>query len=497
MPHKPSHQPQSTAADKIEQRTFGGEYTLFVGSSKDDRFGGSGLKDVAIGRPGNDWLAGGANQDELIGTPGNDTLDGGDDMDHLIGGPGDDTLIGGAGGDMLMGGGGNDRLDEGAGHSDIEGGPGDDLLTGGLGADAFTISPDSGNDVITDFQGGPGMFDHLAIMDLQPEDLRVTNTSEGAMVSWDTDEGSGSVLLAGYDAGRLAGDDFMFAEDRHWITGVSEDGRLEAVHYEKNEETDLPHTGPLAESAPNSGRDTDGQYERTVNGYHVKVGTERGDTFQGRDANDIYLGLSGNDWLYGAAGDDHLAGDAGNDTLDGGDGQDDLRGGEGNDQIFGGAMADNLMGEGGNDYLNAGAGHDMVDGGMGNDTLDGGDGADAFIVSSTSGYDVGVGGFDAGPGAFDHIAFLDLGPEDVTVEDATNPGFHQDGHSGVLVSWTGGAIFLEGLSESQMAQDDFMFNADMGTSGAFENDPEITLAGSNLILGGSSTMSSEADYFFA
>lgn len=497
MPHKPSHQPKPTAADKIEQRSFGGEYTLFIGSPKDDQFDGTDRKDIAIGRPGDDLLVGGANQDELIGTPGNDRLDGGGDMDHLIGGPGNDVLLGGDMGDTLGGDDGGDQLDEGMGHGDLEGGAGDDTLTGGVGADAYVISRDSGNDVITDFQGGPGMFDHLAIRDLQPEDLRVTETDLGALISWDTAEGSGSVLLAGYPAGGLAGDDFMFTGDRHWVTGVDKDGRLEAVHYEKNEETQLPHTGPRAESAPNNGRDTDGQYERTVNGYHVKVGTERADTFQGRDANDIYLGLGGNDWLYGAAGDDHLAGDAGNDTLDGGDGQDDLRGGLGNDQMYGGAMADNLMGGEGNDYLNAGAGHDMVDGGMGNDTLDGGDGADAFIVSRDSGFDVVVGGFDAGPGAFDHIAFLDLGPGEVTIEDALNPAFHQDGHTGVLVSWTGGVIFIEGISESQMAQDDLMFDADMGTTGAFDEDPEITYEGSNLIWPAAVTANFDADYFFA
>ena len=494
MSHKPSHQPNtnSNAADRTEQRSFE-DYTLFVGSPKSDSFTGTGQKDVALGRPGDDRLVGDGNQDELIGNPGNDWLDGGDAEDHLIGGPGNDTLLGGAGGDMLMGGDGNDTLIEGVGHSDIEGGPGNDVLTGNEGADAFTISPDSGNDVITDFQGGPGMFDHLAIMGLQPEDLRLADTDEGALISWETDEGSGSVLLAGFPASRLASDDFMFAEDRHVITGVSKDGRLQAEHFEKNEETEAPHTGPLVESAPNSGGDTPGQYERTVNGYHVKVGTDAADTFQGRDANDIYLGLGGNDKLFGAEGDDHLAGDAGNDTLDGGAGQDDLRGGDGGDDIFGGAEADNLMGEGGNDYLNAGAGHDMVDGGSGNDTLDGGDGADAFIVSTTSGDDVVVGGFDAGPGAFDHIAFLDLGPEDVTVKDSTSN--HGDTHTGVLVEWATGSIFLEGITESQMAQDDFMFNADMGTTGAFEDDPEITDYGSHLILAGAASASIGSDYW--
>lgn len=294
MPHKPSHRPGSKAADRAEVQNFD-DYTLFMGSPKSDSYAGTGKKDVALGRPGADTLLGGGNQDELIGNPGDDTLDGGGAEDHLIGGPGDDVLIGGAEADMLMGGDGNDRLDEGLGHSGIEGGAGDDVMTGGLGADAFTVAPDSGNDVITDFQGGPSMFDHLAINGLQPEDLRVTDTKEGALISWDTAEGAGSVLLAGFAATSLASDDFMFTEDRHVITGVSEDGRFEALHFEKNEETDLPHTGPLPESAPSSRGDTPGQYETTVNGYHVKFGGERADTFQARDANDLYFGLGGNE----------------------------------------------------------------------------------------------------------------------------------------------------------------------------------------------------------
>ena len=495
MPHRDPHQPRSHTSERSSELRDFNEYRLFVGSNKSDTFEGSAGKDVAFGSDGNDRLTGTADEDELVGNAGNDRLDGGDGMDHLVGNSGNDALIGGAAADDLEGGDGNDRLDEGAGHGDLEGGRGNDRLTGGLGADAYVIGPDSGRDVITDFQGGPGMFDHLAIRGLQPEQLRVIDTAEGALISWSTAEGSGSVLLAGFPASRLAGDDFMFTDDRHAVTGVRENGTLIAEHFEKNEETDLPHTGPPAESAPNDGLDTNARYERMVDDYHVQFGFDgRADSFQGTHANDQYFGLGGNDRLYGAGGDDHLAGEAGDDVLDGGAGSDDLRGGAGNDRIYGGSMADNLMGGDGADYLNAGAGHDMVDGEMGDDTLDGGDGADAFIVSRNSGYDVVVGGFDAGPGAFDHIAFKDLGPEDITVEDATNPAFHQDGHSGVLVSWAGGAIFLEGLTESQMAQDDFMFNADMGTAGSFENDPEISYANSFPLLGHSSPAA--GDYFF-
>ncbi|USQ74610.1 hypothetical protein NF552_25250 (plasmid) [Roseomonas mucosa] len=131
--------------------------------------------------------------------------------------------------------------------------------------------------------------------------------------------------------------------------------------------------------------------------------------------------------MSGAAEDDNLTGDAGNDTLDGGMGQDHLVGGAGDDQLFGGDQADNLMGEDGKDTLYAGAGHDMLEGGGGDDVLNGGDGADAFIVSPDSGNDVVTGGFDAGPGAFDHIAFRDITPDEVTMADTTG---------GVLVSWT-------------------------------------------------------------
>jgi serralysin len=469
----------------VEQRDFG-DYRLFIGSEKSDRYEGSAKMDVALGRNGNDRLAGTAMDDELIGNRGNDRLDGAGGMDHLVGGMGNDHLVGGDEADTLRGDDGNDRLDEGAGHGDLEGGRGDDRLTGGLGADAFVIAPDSGNDVITDFVAGPGIFDHLAIRDLRPEDLQFENTDEGVLISWDVAAGAGSVLLQGVDKSELAQDDFMFTADRQLINETTPDAdRVTAQHFEKNE------GGAL--QATNSGTNTPGQYERTVDDYHIKFGTDGANSFQGTDRNDLYFGLAGNDWLYGGAADDHLAGDAGNDVLDGGDGGDDLRGGDGTDQLYGGAMADNLMGEGGNDTLYAGAGHDMLDGGVGNDTLHGGDGADAFIVAHGSGNDVVIGGFDAGPGAFDHIAFTDILPGEVSVEDSASN--HGDSHTGVLVAWGDGSIFLEGITESQMAQDDFMFNAVEG--GAFVPDPEITTEGSHLIFAAASTTMLSSDYFFA
>ncbi|MCV0387711.1 MAG: calcium-binding protein [Nitrobacter sp.] len=450
------------------------DYLLFVGGHHSDRFRGSDDQMyLAVGRDGNDRLIGGAMGDDLIGGAGNDRLIGRGGSNHLVGGAGNDHLLGGDQADTMMGDDGNDVLNEGAGHGDLDGGRGNDVLTGGPGADAFMISPDSGHDVITDFRAGPGVFDHLAIMDIDPEQFRFNDTQEGVLVSWDTNNGDGSVLLEGILKADLAQDDFMFVDDRHLINPThAHSGRVTAEHFVNTEGN---------ESAPPTEGKTTAQFQRSLDDNLIKYGSDgQNDVFQATVMNDFFFGLGGDDHLYGGEADDHLAGDAGNDILDGGSGRDDLRGGDGNDRLYGGAMADNLVGDAGNDYLSAGAGHDMLEGGSGNDLYNGGDGADAFMVSHGSGNDVVMAGFDPGPGAFDHIAFMDIMPNEVSVTDALSP--HGDEHTGVLVSWDDGSIFLEGIQKSEMAQDDFMFNAVEG--GAFVPDPSIRSEGSNMIFQG-------------
>lgn len=459
-------------------QTFG-NYELFIGSDRTDRHSAPDDKhsapddkmEIAWGRAGNDRLSGGPMGDELAGGKGNDHVDGGSGADHLIGGAGNDVLVGGDDADTLMGGDGKDQLDEGAGHGDLEGGPGNDVLTGGSGADAFTISPDSGNDIIKDFRPGAGMFDHLAIMDIEPDQLRFDDTGAGVVVSWETDQGNGSVLLENVYKQDLAQNDFLFVDDRHLLNPAEVIADMvKPEHFEKDEGN---------KTAPSAAGETAPQFEKAFDNSVVKFGTERqDDTFQPTTKDDTYFGLGGDDRLFGGAGNDHLAGDAGNDILDGADGQDDLWGGAGDDQIFGGSMADNLMGEDGNDYLSGGAGHDMLDGGAGDDTYNGGDGADAFIVAHGTGHDVVIGGFDAGPGAFDHIAFRDVVPNEIKVVDALSS--HGDGHTGVLVIWSDGSLFLEGITKREMAQDDFMFNAVEG--GAFVPDSQLSTEGSSPLF---------------
>ena len=69
-------------------------------------------------------------------------------------------------------------------------------------------------------------------------------------------------------------------------------------------------------------------------------------------------------------------------------------------------------------------------------------------------------------------------PNEVTVTVSVSA--HGDAHTGVLVSWGDGSIFIEGITKSQMAQDDFMFNAVEG--GAFVPDPSITAQGSAILF---------------
>lgn len=450
------------------------EYQLFVGNdrSNHDRESHAAM-DIAFGRAGNDHLSGGGMGDDLMGGAGNDQLAGSAGADHLVGGSGNDRLTGGSEADTLMGEDGNDYLNEGAGHGDIDGGLGNDILVGGLGADAFMIAPDSGHDIIKDFVAGPGIFDHLAVMDIEPEQLRLHDTAAGVLIGWNTDKGDGSVLLEGVYKDDLYQNDFMFADDRHLINPTDPTAdRVTAEHFVKDGGN---------EASPATPGQTAAQFQTSFDDNHVAFGTDaQSDTLQATDKNDFYFGLGGDDQLHGGDGRDHLAGDAGNDLLDGGNAQDDLRGGAGDDKLYGGLMNDNLMGEDGKDYLSAGAGHDMLDGGPGNDVYNGGDGADAFIVAHGSGNDVVVGGFDAGPGAFDHIAFSDVLPNEVTVADSFST--HGDDHTGVLVSWGDGSLFLEDLTKAQMTQDDFMFNAVEG--GAFVPDPQISTGGSSPIFQG-------------
>lgn len=215
--------------DSTVTLAFSGDeaYTVAVGTTKADRFIGDDAWDIFFGRDGNDQLFGDGGNDIIQGDAGDDELDGGDGSDRLDGGPGADQLSGGNQEDEVMGGDGDDAIDGGAGHDMIEGGKGDDTIYGGSGADAFMVMPDSGSDIVLDFEAtgdAQGAFDHIAFIDILASQVSVTDASTGALITWDVDgdgAADGSVLLQGVHIADLRQSDFMFNEEPAFIAGIS------------------------------------------------------------------------------------------------------------------------------------------------------------------------------------------------------------------------------------------------------------------------------------
>ncbi|MEM8553909.1 MAG: calcium-binding protein [Pseudomonadota bacterium] len=127
------------------------------GDVKDNFLSGRSGRDYILGEGGHDTILGGLGRDTLVGGSGNDYIDGGVTRDVLSGNGGKDTLIGGQGRDSLNGGSGADVMDGGDKADRLLGDGGDDTMTGGNGADVFIFEPGrTDNDVITDFETGPG-----------------------------------------------------------------------------------------------------------------------------------------------------------------------------------------------------------------------------------------------------------------------------------------------------------------------------------------------------
>ncbi|MFN2100896.1 hypothetical protein [Altererythrobacter sp. MF3-039] len=168
-----------------------------IGSNYDDMLSGTAGDNVLSGRGGNDIVDGGEGSDRVFGGDGEDLLYGGGGDDVLGGGDGADQLRGGDGADLLLGDGGDDAL---------YGENGDDTLIGGAGADRFMIGIDSGNDTILDFDSSDEIVFDEALGIESMRDLTITDTSEGALVSWG--DGSDSLLFADVSAAELSPFDF-------------------------------------------------------------------------------------------------------------------------------------------------------------------------------------------------------------------------------------------------------------------------------------------------
>jgi len=190
-------------------------------------------------------------------------------------------------------------------------------------------------------------------------------------------------------------------------------------------------------------------------GNDTLLGAHGSDTLHGNEGNDLLEGGTSNDLLYGGAGNDRLGGGRGHDTLYGEDGNDVVFAANGNDLMFGGAGSDTLYGSSGHDTLIAGPGRDELFGGSGNDLLvaggtgdllSGGIGADRFHFRADFAGQATVVDFNR---RFDLLSFDDsLTRADLSLNAQAG---------GVLVSWAGASVLLEGVRPDQLSDTNFLF----------------------------------------
>ncbi|WP_301183854.1 calcium-binding protein [Sphingobium xenophagum] len=304
------------------------------------------------------------NDDTLRGGDGNDILEGGLGSDSLEGGQGADTLIGGDGADFF---------------EDVSSDDAIDVMTGGSGRDTYRYinryGMGSGEDVITDFEGGPtgDVIKFLNYYSGNPFQLGllVVKQDGADTIIQTTESGSTprSILrLQGVSAGSLTLENF--------------DG-----------------------------------YAFPLDGAVDLDDTDDGHVLAGSPSDDRIYGFGGDDTIYGYDGNDKLAGGTGNDIVDAGNGDDWVSGQDGNDRLAGGAGSDVVAGGTGDDVIFGGtetlslSDDDVFEGGRGDDNLTGGSGNDLYRFTRGDGRDT-----ISDAGGNDRIEFVDgIDPADVSV----------------------------------------------------------------------------------
>ncbi len=139
-------------------------------------------------------------------------------------------------------------------------------------------------------------------------------------------------------------------------------------------------------------------------------------------------------------------------TIDTGTIIEDAYSGDGGDSLLGNAVANLLSG---------GRGDDTLTGAGGNDTLDGGEGDDLFVIGASEGDDV-ILGLEAGAGLGDQV---DLQARSDVADFAELLGLASDDGTDTTIAFANGdSLVLNGVLESELAEDDFLF-------GNFNGDP--------------------------
>ncbi|MBT6138072.1 MAG: calcium-binding protein [Rhodospirillaceae bacterium] len=184
-----------------------GDDTLSGGAGNDviDGDGGDELDDDELDddEGDNDALLGNQGDDTVAGGDGNDFVHGGRDNDVLFGNQGSDAMFGGHGNDVMHGGQASDAMFGGDGNDVINGGVGDDMLAGGAGEDVFLFGPNTGNDIVADFEVGADLLAISADAGISSiSDLSPTEIANGAGTLLTLSEGN-TITLVGIEPSEL------------------------------------------------------------------------------------------------------------------------------------------------------------------------------------------------------------------------------------------------------------------------------------------------------
>ncbi len=461
------------------------------------------------GDSGNNTLTGGPDQDTLNGLGGNDTLIGNDNNDVLNGNGGNDQLFGGLGDDTLIAGTGEDYLEGGEGddlyilrgeqfYDVVRVGLGDDTVdarqvdssggflgvfldTSAIGALVLVDGVENFATIVTDFgQGNFGFTDFVGI---------------NSYIAIDEVNFDGGATFEG-----TSGNDLFLVDpgDRGWVNirpgEGSDEIRVEGDGFVRLDYSDATagisanlYFGIIADATAGIALD-----EITGNGRVNELrGSDFDDEIFGSNEDDRFILRQGDDFVAGRGGNDLVRydrSDVGPVTVDltqnvatgtwGGnafthalfsienisgsrDGADNIIGNGKDNLLWGRGGNDTIDGHGGSDNVLGDDGNDRLDGGLGDDVLIGGAGFDRFIFRDTSGNDLITD--------FDTNAFEDIVLRDVTAitdfadlqanhlsQTTLNMG-NGDILSSVISDGAGMTITLFGVTNAELADDDFIF----------------------------------------
>lgn len=407
----------------------GGGVTLFEGSTGGDNLAGTsagedfvgGLgNDVLNARGGDDTMVGGFGDDQYfveqagdvvieqanqgrdlvrsaisftlganieVGTTRNDSV-----VIDITGNELDNEINGNSQINVLLGEDGQDRLRGGGGDDTLDGGADNDVLEGGTGADVFVFGPDSGIDLVTDFEVGVDLID-ITALGIAYADMLIQDGPLGAQVFFDLTAGSVDLItFTGVSASELLLDSFVtvFGANQPPIVGTDGDdvllgsqiddeiqglGGADRLNGAQGADTliggsgddayTIDNPGDVIIEQPNEGTDRvvapfDLTLAENLENANAAFGTGVG----GIDENIDLTGNAQDNALNGNNADNVLLGVAGADNIQGRDGEDTINGGADNDVLRGGADADTFV------FATGDGADQIVDFELGIDTID-------------------------------------------------------------------------------------------------------------------------------